>query len=257
MKSLFLLIALFAATHASAALKAERIEYRHGDTVLEGHLAYDDSAKEKRPGVVVVHEWWGLNAFVRQKSDELARMGYTVLAIDMYGKGVTASDAKKAGELATPLKKDRNLMRERAKAGLEVLRKHPSVDPTRLAAIGFCFGGTTALELARSGADLKGVVSFHGNLDTPNLDDGKNIKAAVLVLHGADDPFVSKEEVLAFVEEMRRGNVDWQLNVYGNAVHSFTNPEAGGHGLKGAAYNEKAARRSWGAMKAFFNEIFK
>jgi dienelactone hydrolase len=148
-------------------------------------------------------------------------------------------------------------MRARARAGLEVLLKQPQVDPQRVAAIGYCFGGTTVLELARDGTDIAGVVSFHGGLSTPTPDDAKNIKAKVLALHGADDPFVKPEEVAAFEEEMRKGGVDWELVKYGDAVHSFTNPQAGTDKSRGAAYNEKADRRSWEAMKTFFNEIFK
>lgn len=148
-------------------------------------------------------------------------------------------------------------MRERAKAGLETLKAQKQVDRNRLAAIGYCFGGTTVLELARSGADLKGTVSFHGGLATPNSADAKNITGRVLALHGADDPFVKADEVAAFQDEMRTAGVDWQLNIYGGAVHGFTNPEAGNDNKKGAAYNEKADKRSWEAMKVFFREIFR
>ena len=240
-----------------AGLHTEPIEYKHGDVVLEGYLAYDDSTQDKRPGVLVVHEWTGHNPYVRKRAEQLAGLGYVAFALDMYGKGVQAKDAKEAAQLASTYKNDRKLMRARANAGLDVLRKQPLVDTERLAAIGYCFGGTTVLELARGGADLAGVVSFHGDLATPTPEDARNIKGKVLALHGADDPFVPPAVVAAFEEEMRKGGVDWQLVKYGGAVHSFTNPGAGNDNSRGAAYNEKADHRSWEAMKVFFAEILK
>jgi len=244
-------------SHARAEVKAEVVEYRHGDVVLEGYLAYDDAFPGKRPGVLVVHEWMGHNPYVRKRADQLAGLGYVAFALDMYGKGVRAKDAKEAAALAGKYKGDRPLMRARAGAGLDVLRKQARVDPSRLAAIGYCFGGTTALELARGGADLVSVVAFHGGLDTPTPGDARNIKGKVLALHGGDDPFVPMKQVEEFQEEMRKGGVDWQFVSYGGAVHSFTNPEAGSDNSKGAAYNERADRRSWEAMKAFFAETLK
>ena len=204
-----------------------------------------------------MHEWTGHNPYVRKRAEQLAGLGYVAFALDMYGKGVQAKDAKEAAQLASTYKNDRKLMRARANAGLDVLRKQPLVDTERLAAIGYCFGGTTVLELARGGADLAGVVSFHGDLATPTPEDARNIKGKVLALHGADDPFVPPAVVAAFEEEMRKGAVDWQLVKYGGAVHSFTNPGAGNDNSRGAAYNEKADHRSWEAMKVFFAEIFK
>jgi len=174
----------------------------------------------------------------------------------MYAKGRVANNAEEAGELASVLRKDRRLMRDRARAGLEVLRRNELCDAGRVAAMGYCFGGGVALELARDGVDVAGVVSFHGNLDTPNPEDAKKIRAKVLVLHGADDPHVPMKQVTDFQEEMRKGGVDWQMVFYGGAVHSFTNPAAGDDPKRGAAYDEKAERRSWEAMKGFFKEIF-
>lgn len=254
---LLMIIALALAINAEAELKKEVIEYKHGDTVLEGYLAYDDAFREKRPGVLVVHEWYGLNDYARMRTEQLARLGYIAFAIDMYGKGIRAKSAEEAGKLAGIYRADRQLMRARAQAGLVVLKKHTLADGRRIAAIGYCFGGGTVLELARSGADIAGVVSFHGNLDTPNPDDAKNIKGKVLVLHGGNDPYVTTEQVIAFQNEMRKANVDWQMVIYGGAVHSFTNPEAGNDPSRGVAYNEKADRRSWEAMKLFFTEIFR
>ncbi|MFL5241826.1 MAG: dienelactone hydrolase family protein [Gemmataceae bacterium] len=240
-----------------AKIHTQVIEYKHGDVVLEGYLAYDDSLSGKQPGVLVVHEWMGHNPYVRQRAGQLAELGYVAFALDMYGKGVHAKDAQEAGKMASVYKNDRKLMRARAGAGLNVLLDQKNVDPKRVAAIGYCFGGTTALELARGGADLAGVVSFHGDLATPTPEVAKNIKGKILALHGADDPFVPEKVVEAFEQEMRKGGVDWELVKYGNAVHSFTNPGAGDDNSKGAAYNAKADHRSWQAMKDFFGEIFK
>lgn len=258
MKNLILLLVwLLCATNVEAGVIKGPVEYRQGDTVLEGYLAYDDALKGPLPGVLVVHEWMGLNDYAKRRAGQLADLGYIALAVDIYGKGVRAKDAQEAGALAGKYKADRKLMRERILAGLDFLKKHQLVDTKHIAAIGYCFGGTTVLELARSGADVAGVVSFHGGLATPNPDDAKNIKARVVVFHGADDPLVPPEEVAAFQNEMRKGGVDWQMVFYGGAVHSFTNPDAGGEPSKGVAYNEKADRRSWEAMRVFFGEIFK
>ncbi len=243
--------------NASAELRTETIEYKYGDTILEGYLAYDNAVKVKRPGVLVVHEWWGNNAYSKRRAEQLAKLGYVAFALDMYGKGLIAKDAKEAGKLAGIYRSDRKLMREHANAGLEVLRKHELTDTKRMAAIGYCFGGTTILELARSGAPLSGFVSFHGGLDTPDPKDAANIYGKVLVLHGGDDPYVTAEQMAAFQDEMRKARVDWQVVVYGGAVHSFSNPDSGNDKSKGLAYDEKADRRSWEAMKMFFAEIFK
>jgi len=245
------------AVAAKGEVKTETVEYQQGGTVLEGWLVYDTSVKGRRPGVLVVHQWKGLTDYEKKRAEMLARLGYTAFAVDIYGKGIRAKDAEEAAGLANKFKSDRALLRARVNAGLEVLRKSPQVDPTRLAAMGYCFGGTTVLELARSGAEVAGVVSFHGALNTPTPDDAKRFKGKVLALHGANDPFVSPAEVAAFEEEMRRSGVDWQLTVYGGAVHSFTDWGAGHDPSKGAAYNEKADHRSWEAMKAFFAEILK
>ncbi len=242
---------------ALAEVKTQVVEYRDGNVVLEGYLAYDDAVQGKRPGVLVVHEWTGLGDYVKQRSQQLAKLGYVAFAVDMYGKGIRPTNPKDAGVQATIYRSNRQLMRDRVKAGLAILQKNPLTDRTRIAAIGYCFGGGTVLELARSGAPIAGVVSFHGNLDTPNLSDAKNIKSKVLVLHGGSDPYVPPAQVDAFKQEMTDAAVDWQLVAYGGAVHSFTNPGAGNDPSKGAAYNEKADKRSFAAMQQFFAEIFK
>jgi len=258
MRQLLILLALLClAVTAEAAVKTKIVEYKQGDTLLEGYLAWDDAKKGDRPGVLVVHEWTGINDHIRQRTEALAKMGYVAFAADIYGKGIRPTAQSEAAKTAGIYKNDRTLMRARARAGLEELKKQPLVDYRKLAAIGFCFGGTTVLELARDGADLRGVVSFHGGLSTPTPQDAKNITGRVLALHGADDPFVKADEVAAFQDEMRKAKVDWEFVSFGNAVHSFTNIAAGTDNSKGAAYNEKADRRSGEAMKAFFAEIFK
>ncbi len=253
--TLILVLVLLVPAHAE--VRTQVMEYKMGDAVLEGYLAYDDASKEKRPGVLVVHEWWGINDYIRGRAQQLAQMGYVAFAPDIYGKGKRATDADAAGKLARIYWSDRKLLRARANAGLDMLLKNQYTDSARVAAIGYCFGGTTVLELARSGAAVAGVVSFHGTLDTPDPNDAKNIKAKVLVLTGADDPNVPPNQIMAFADEMRKAGVDWQLVMYGGAVHSFTNPQSGNDPSKGVAYNEKADKRSWQAMKDFFGEIFK
>jgi dienelactone hydrolase len=252
-----MVMVLLVPMHAQAGVRTEAVAYQDGQVVLEGYKAYDDSVQGKRPGVIVVHEWWGLNAYAKTRAEQLAKLGYLAFAVDMYGKGVSTTNPKEAGSLSGALVSNRSLMRRRAYAGLDVLKRDPLVDVNRIAAIGYCFGGTTVLEMARGGADLAGVVSFHGVLDTPTPADAKNIKGKVLVLTGADDPYVPPAQVNAFQDEMRKGGVDWSMVTYGGAVHSFTNPGSGNDPSKGAAYNEKADKRSWQAMKDFFGEIFK
>jgi len=242
---------------ARAEIRTQLIEYRQGETVLEGFHAYDTSIQGKRPGVLIVHQWKGLSAYEKKRAEMLAQLGFNVFAVDIYGKGIRADNPKDASALAGKYKGDRSLLRARVNAGLEVLKKQELTDGGRIAAIGYCFGGTTVIELARSGAELGGVVSFHGALDSPTPADARNIKCKVLALHGADDPFVPPKDVAAFQEEMRQAGVDWQLVAYGGAVHSFTDWNAGNDNSKGAAYNEKADKRSWEAMRQLFAEVFK
>jgi len=241
---------------ASAAIKTTMVDYKEGDTQLSGYLAYDDALQGKRPGVIVVHEWYGLNDYAKKRAEQLAGLGYVAFAADIYGKGVLAKDAKEAGAMAGKYKEDRPLLRARVNAALETLRKLPNVDTSKVAAMGYCFGGTTVLELARSGADVVGVVSFHGALGTPTPVEAGKLKAKILALHGADDPFVPENEVGQFVKEMRDAKADWELVAYGNSVHGFTNPGNGNDNSKGAAYNAEADRKSWERMKDFFNEVF-
>ena len=246
----------FWAQRGYCEVKMESVDYEDQGTKLTGYLAYDDSFGEPRPGVLIVHEWWGVNDYVKRRAREIAGLGYVAFALDMYGKDKVTKDPQKAREYATVFKGDRKLMRRRAKAGLDVLTAQPLADKSRIAVIGYCFGGTTALELARFGADLKGTVCFHGSLDTPEKNDAKNIKGKVLVMLGSDDPNILSKEIEDFKTEMRSAHVDWQMNFYGNAVHSFTNPDAGSDNSKGAAYNALADRRSFDELKRFLREIF-
>ena len=257
MKKFFsLLLATACAVSAQAKIVTKTIEYRQGDTILEGHLAYDDSLSGLRPGVLIVHQWLGVTDYEKQRAEKLAALGYVAFCADIYGKGIRPQSIKEAGIEATKYKTDRALLRLRVNAGLAQLKKTERVDTKRVAAIGYCFGGTTVLELARSGATLNGVVSFHGGLDSPTPADGRNIKCKILACHGGDDPFVPAKDLAAFEDELRAANVDWQLIKYGGAVHSFTQPLANDN-PPGAKYNERADRRSWQDMKQFFGEIFK
>ena len=249
------LILVAGALSAPAKIVTQTVAYQQGGVTLEGYLAYDDARAGKQPGVLVVHQWMGLTDYEQNRAVMLAQLGYVAFCADIYGKGVRPQSIKDAGTEATKYKTDRTLLRQRVQAGLEQLKGNPRVDSARVAAIGYCFGGTAVIELARSGAALNGVVSFHGGLDSPTPTDGKNIQCKVLACHGGDDPFVPAKDLAAFEDEMRAANVDWRLIKYGGAVHSFTQPMADGS-LPGAKYNERADRRSWLDMKNFFAEIF-
>jgi dienelactone hydrolase len=238
-----------------AAIIEQPLEYKSGDVVCEGWQAYDDVVTGPRPGVLIVHQWTGISDHEKEAARKLAALGYNVLVADIYGKGVRPHPPA-AGKEAGKYKADRALLRARANAGLEVLARDTRTDAAKLAATGYCFGGTTVLELARSGATLRGVVSFHGGLDSPNPADGKNIKTRVLALHGADDPFVPAKDVAAFEAEMKSAGVDYRLVKYPGAVHSFTHKAAGSDNAKGAAYNADADRDSWFQMEQFLKRVF-
>lgn len=237
-------------------LKTQSIEYKDGDTTLEGYLSYDENIQGKRPAVLVVHEWKGLDDYAKKRTDDLAKMGYIAFAADIYGKGIRPTTSQEAGAEASKYKSDRNLMRQRVNAGFNILKSNELTDQNKTAAIGYCFGGTTILELARSGTKLNGFVSFHGGLDSPNPEDGKNIKGKVLILHGADDPTISEKDMTAFQNEMKTNSVDWEMISYGGAVHAFSNPASGNNKASGAAYNENADKKSFNDMKIFFSDIF-
>jgi dienelactone hydrolase len=252
---LALAAAVLLAAPASAKLRTKVVQYKDGDTVLEGYAVWEDGFTDKRPGILVAHEWWGHGPYARHRAEMLAKQGYTAFALDMYGKGVYAKDHVQAGQLAGVFFNDRTAMRKRALLGLEELKKLPFVDTTKLAAIGYCFGGTTVLELARAGTDLKGVASFHGNLATPTPAT-ETPKAKIAVFQGADDK-MTMPALPAFIDEMNKVKADWQFTEYSGAVHSFTVPEAGNDPSTGMAYNKSADERSWKALLDFFTEIFK
>ena len=235
-------------------MKTSTIDYRDGAVNLRGFLAYDERTSGKRPGVLVMPEAFGLGDHAKQRAERLAELGYVALAGDPYGEGFLAKDLQEAMGVAMPLRDDPPRFRQRARAALETLAALPQVDASRLAMIGYCMGGSFSLELARDGAPLKGVVSFHGALETKRPAQAGQVKAKVLVCHGADDPLVPPAAVSAFTEEMTQAGADWQLIMYGGTVHSFTNPAAGG--MPGLAYNASSDKRSWQAMRDFFDEIF-
>jgi dienelactone hydrolase len=238
-------------------ITVDTIEYQDDDgATCEAFVAYDQEQEGKRPGVLVVHDWMGVGPYVRSRAEQLAALGYVALTADIYGKGVRPGTGEEAAQLAGTYRADRAVLRKRSRAGLKALTDHPLTDRRRTAAIGYCFGGTAVLELARSGAEMGGFVTFHGGLETPHPEDGRNIRGKVLVLHGADDPVVPTPHVLAFQEEMRKARVDWQMVFYGGAVHAFSRKDTGNDPSTGVAYDEKADRRSWEAMKTFFGEIF-
>ncbi len=252
-------VALFSTLPAGALERGEPVEYKANGTVLKGYLAWDDAVKGRRPGVLVVHEWWGHNEYARTRARQLAELGYTALAVDMYGDGKTADHPRTAGLLSGELRKNLPLARKRFEAAVALLRRHQTVDPNRIAAIGYCFGGAIVLEMARQGVDLKGVVSFHGALDTEHPARPGRVKAKVLVLNGADDPFVKPEAIEAFKQEMASAGVDYRFVNYPGAKHSFTNPQATAFGKKfnlPLEYHPEADRQSWAEMKAFLAQVF-
>lgn len=252
---IILFLTLLLSQKAMTQIHSETIEYSDGETVLEGYISYDESFTGTRPAILVVHEWTGLNDYSKMRADMLAKLGYFAFAVDIYGKGIRPDNPQEAGKQASIYKSDRKLMRSRILAGLEELKKQKLADVNSIAAIGYCFGGTVVLELARSGADIKGVVSFHGGLDNVKMAGATYIKARILVCHGAADPFVPAEQVKGFEDEMKNSGADYKIISYEGAVHSFTNPKSGNDPSRGAAYDEAADKKSWEDMKEFFKEI--
>lgn len=239
-----------------AALVRQPLDYSFENQKFMGYLVYDDAFSGQRPGIVVYPEWWGLNDNMKLRADQLAELGYVALAADMYGDGKMATDAKMAMQLSGDLKKDMPRLVNYARAAYDTLAKQDRVDPTRMGAIGFCFGGTTDLALAFSGADLKGVVSFHGGLIVPDATDVPKIKAKILILHGAIDPYSSPETIQKLQAALEKGGIDWQMTLYSGTAHAFTNPRAGNNPQSGSAYNPVATERALAAMRNFFAEIF-
>ncbi len=241
---------------AAAAIITKTIAYEHDGTTYEGYLAYDDALAGPRPGVLVIHQWLGLTGNERMRAEKLARLGYVALACDVYGEGVRPRNTDEARAKVSAFYGDRMLLRERLHAGLTALQAQPQVDAARCAAIGYCFGGTGALELARTGAPLAAVVSFHGGLGTSMPAGPGEVAAKILVCHGAVDPHVPAAEVQGFLDEMEAAGADYQLVMYAGAVHSFTQKEAGDDPSRGAAYQAAADKRSWEHMRIFLAEAF-
>ena len=251
------MLLLAAAGQAHAEIKTAIVTYQEGHVVAHSFLVYSGAVSTKRPGVLVVPEWWGLNDYAKRRAQMLAELGYVAMAVDIYGGGKNAADFKQAAAWSRQLEAgDRKELRARIADALQELKRNRLVDPRYTAAIGYCFGGATVLELARSGAEVTGVVSFHGPLNTHDPAKPGQVKAKILVCQGANDPFVPPAEVVAFEDEMRKADADWEVNIYSGAQHSFTNPDADKLHFSGLAYNKEADHRSWQAMRDFFKDIF-
>lgn len=266
MKILVFFVFLFSiSAHADeiqlSKISTEEIEYKVGDTKLTGYLAYDSSIENKRPGILVVHEWWGHNEYARKRAERLAELGYVAFAVDMYGDGKLAQHPDDAGKFMQQVTSDMEIAEKRLAAALQVLNQQELTDRTKTAAIGYCFGGAMVLHMARSGMDIDGVVSFHGSLGTQSPAKRGFVKARVLALHGEEDPFVPREQVNAFKEEMQNAGVQYEFVGYPNVKHSFTNPQADEFGkrfnLPALEYNPHADEDSWDRMQKFFEHIFK
>jgi dienelactone hydrolase len=250
------LATLILAGTAQAKVVTQPVAYTHDGVSLEGFLAYDDAGSGKVPGILVVHEWWGLNDYARSRAIQLAQMGYVAFALDMYGRGKSTEHPDQAAAWMKTVNGNMDQWLKRAMAGLEVLKKQPRVDTRRMAAIGYCFGGATVQVLAYGGADLKGVASFHGSLIPPSAEQAGQTRAKFLICHGAQDPMNKPEAMSTYAAAMNASSIDWQMIAYGGARHSFTNPDADKQGVAALAYSPSADRRSWQHLTLFFNELF-
>jgi len=237
-----------------AAVVTKVVEYEYDGAKLKGYLAYDDALKGKLPGVLVVHEWWGLNDYARERCKKLAELGYVALAVDMYGDGKTTEHPDDARKMATVVRENLKTWRGRAEAGLKQLTSQPNVDATKIAAIGYCFGGSTCLQLAYAGADLKAVATFHAALPAPTADEAKAIKAKLYIAHGADDSFIPEKAITAFKEALDGAKVKYTFEAFPGVVHSFTVPEADKVNIKGMKYDKAADEKSWKAMQTLFKD---
>lgn len=255
-----LILAAAGFSPAEGKIVGKSVTYSAGGTSMKGYLAYDDSLRGPRPGILVVHEWWGLNDYARKRARMLAGLGYTALAVDMYGDGKQTTHPDDAGKFSSEVMKNFPVAQARFAAAESLLKTEPTVDPERIGAIGYCFGGGVALNVVRQGSDLKGVASFHGALSAVQPAEPGAIKARIIAFTGADDKFVPPDQVEAFRKEMTDAKADFQIVTYPGAVHSFTNPDATALGKKynlPLAYNAEADRKSWEAMKEFFASVFK
>lgn len=237
-------------------MKTDYIDYQDGGTALEGYLAWNDDAPQPQPVVLIAHDWSGRRDFACSAAERMTELGYAGFAIDIYGKGIFGKDDDKEGNsaLMMPFVADRSLLRGRVQAALDTVRRLPQVDPEQIAAVGYCFGGMTVLELARAGADVKGVISVHGLLGTGDIANAM-VLAKVLCLHGHDDPMGEPNQVLEFETEMTAAGVDWQMHIFGGAKHAFTNPAANDKSL-GTVYNERANARAQRLITDFLGELF-
>ena len=258
-RTAFILTALVLGLEAHAEIVTREISYTQGGTVMKGMVAYDDATGAKRPGVLVVHEWWGHNDYARKRARMLAELGYTALAVDMYGDGKTADHPEDAGKFSKAVGGNPALVKARFEAALDTLKQQPTVEGDKIAAIGYCFGGSIVLGMARMGTDIDGVVSYHGSLATQTPAKQGAVKTSIRVFNGADDPFIKAEQIEAFKKEMDAAGADYKFVNYPGALHSFTNPDADSYGKKfnlPLAYDEKADKDSWEQTQAFFKEIF-
>ncbi|HEY6839501.1 MAG TPA: dienelactone hydrolase family protein [Geobacteraceae bacterium] len=254
-----MLLGGIAPLQAAAAVTGKNVEYTSDGVTMKGYVAWDPSIKGKRPGILVVHEWWGLNDYVRKRADMLAGLGYTALALDMYGGGKQALHPDDAGKFSSEVMKNMPVMQARFNAALDLLKQQPTVDPARMGAIGYCFGGGVVLNMARQGVDLAGVVSFHGSLATAAPAQPGKVRAKILVLNGAADTFITPAQIEAFKEEMTKAGAQYRFISYPDAKHAFTNPEADDYAKKfklNIAYNREADVKSWAEMKDFFRLLF-
>lgn len=242
---------------ASAAVQTKQVTYKDGNLECRGYLAWDDAVNGPRPGVLVVHEWWGLDDYAKKRAEQLAQLGYIAFAADMYGAGKTAQHPDDARKMATEVRSTQQQWRQRALAALDVLKSQPQCDKSKLAAIGYCFGGSTALQLAYAGTDLKAVVSFHGALIPATDAEAKQIHSAILVCHGADDPFIPPMAVKAFRDTLDKNGVKYEFIAYPGVVHSFTVPGADKHNINGMKYDKAADEASWKRMREVFAEKLK
>ncbi|MDZ4658556.1 MAG: dienelactone hydrolase family protein [Bythopirellula sp.] len=253
MQKYALIVLLILTTNPThAAIQTKTVTYKAGDTECRGYLAWDDATEGPRPGVLVVHEWWGLNDYAKKRTEELAKLGYIAFAADIYGEGKTTTHPADAGKMAGEVRANVDAWRTRAQAALDVLKEQPQCDKEKLAAIGYCFGGATALQLAYAGADLDAVATFHGALPVATADEAKQIKAELQINHGADDPMIGADAVAAFKKPLDEAGVKYEFIAYPGAVHSFTVPTADEVGIPGIKYNKEADEKSWQAMQELF-----
>ena len=254
--SVLALLGIWSVGGARAEIRTKTITYKDGDVALKGMIAWDDAKSGKRPGVLIVHEWWGLNDYVKGRAKQLTAAGYVSFALDMYGDGRITNHAKEAGAWAKQVNSNIAYWTRRAQAGLDVLKADANVAGGRIAAIGYCFGGSTVMQMAYAGQDVKAVASFHGSLP-PAPESVTSIKPRVLIAHGRDDKFIPADRIKAFKAGLDRAKADWEMTIYSGTRHSFTNPGAAARKMENVRYNEKSDKRSWAAMIRMFDEVFK